>query len=124
MCGRDPENFFDRLLGLFAGLLMRDKSRPPEQKLRWLVVGGAACLALGWLWGLEFPVIKRIWTSSFVLVAGGSSFLLLGLFYWLIDLRGWKAWTPPFTWIGMNAITAYLAVDRHRLDDPHAEPHD
>ena len=62
----------------------------------------------GWAWHPFFPVIKKIWTSSFVLVAAGWSCVLLGLFYWLIDIKGWKGWTPPFIWVGSNPITLYM----------------
>src|SRR5690606_16942309 len=57
----------------------------------------------------QFPVIKKLWTSSFVLVAGGYSCLLLALFYWLIDGQRWRRWAVPFVWIGMNPITLYLS---------------
>ena len=69
---------------------------------------GIAALALGWLWQLQFPVVKKIWTSSFVLVAGGWSLLLLAAFYYVVDVRQWRAWCAPFIWIGMNPITLYL----------------
>jgi len=71
-------------------------------------VSGAASLALGWLWGIEFPVIKKLWTSSFVLVAVGWSALIMALFYWLVEIQGWRRWTAPWVWIGMNPITLYL----------------
>ena len=64
---------------------------------------------LGHLWGLHFPVIKKIWTSSYVLVAGGYSALLLGFFYLLIDVWKYQNWCQPFVWIGMNSITVYMA---------------
>jgi predicted acyltransferase len=63
---------------------------------------------LGFAWGLQFPVIKKIWTSTFVLVAGGYSATLLGLFYLVIDVWRIRGWATPFVWIGMNAITLYL----------------
>jgi predicted acyltransferase len=66
-------------------------------------------VALGWLWHLQFPVIKKIWTSSYVLVAGGYSCWLLAAFFYLIDIRGWRRWCVPFLWIGMNPIMLYLA---------------
>jgi len=62
----------------------------------------------GYLWGLQFPVIKAIWTSSFVLVAGGYSFLLLALWYQVIDVSGYRRWSTIFVWIGANAITLYF----------------
>jgi predicted acyltransferase len=96
------------LLGVFAGVLVKS-SRPS----RWatcglLLVAGACLIGLGHLWGMTFPVIKNIWTSSFVLMAGGWSLVLLGVLYGIIDLLGWKKWTMPFVWVGMNPIAIYL----------------
>ena len=65
------------------------------QKVAWLAGAGVAALALGFLWGTQFPIVKKIWTSSFVLVAGGWSLLLLALFYYVIDVRGYGASTRP-----------------------------
>jgi predicted acyltransferase len=96
------------LLGVFAGLLMRRTDLDEAKKLRALVVSGVVALALGWLWHLQFPVVKKIWTSSFVLVAGGWSLLLLGGFYYVVDVRRWRGWCAPFVWIGMNPITLYI----------------
>ena len=66
-------------------------------------------MALGWLWDYQFPVIKKIWTSSYVLVAGGYSALLLATFYLVVDVWKFQKWCQPFVWIGMNSITIYLA---------------
>ena len=60
-------------------------------------------------WGEVFPVIKNLWTSSFVLVAGGWSLLLLAFFYAVIDVIGWKSWAWIWVIIGANAITIYMA---------------
>ena len=54
-------------------------------------------------------MVKKIWTSSFVLVAGGYSSILLGVFHQVIDVWGRQRWATPFIWIGMNAITLYFA---------------
>jgi predicted acyltransferase len=111
----DPEGILSTLpacvtglLGIFTGLLLRGKSLPDERKAVLLIGAGAASAALGWLWGLEMPVIKKIWTSSYVLVAGGYSAMLLGLFYWIVDVKKKTVWCQPFVWIGMNPITLYL----------------
>jgi len=111
----DPEGilstlpaFASGLLGIFAGLLLRNKSVSDEKKVLWLLGAGTVSVALGWLWGMEFPVIKKIWTSSYVLVAGGYSALLLGAFYWMVDVKKWRRWCQPFVWIGMNPLTIYL----------------
>jgi predicted acyltransferase len=112
----DPEGLLSTLpaiasclLGVLAGGWMRRSDYSARHKLLRLVAGGAICLALGWLWSVEFPVVKKIWTSSFVLVAGGWSMLLLAAFYYVIDVRGWQRWCTPFVWIGLNPITLYLA---------------
>jgi predicted acyltransferase len=97
------------LLGVFAGLLMRDPARTPASRIKTLVIAGVSLLIVGFAWGAVFPIIKGLWTSSYVCVAGGWSALLLALFYWLIDVRGWSGWAKPFIWIGMNSIAVYLA---------------
>lgn len=97
------------LLGVFAGLLLRNSQLGDIRKVICLLGAGVACVALGWLWGLQFPVIKKIWTSSYVLVAGGYSAILIGLFYLIVDVWKFQWWCQPFVWIGMNSITIYLA---------------
>ena len=62
----------------------------------------------GLLMSLSIPVVKALWSSSFVLVAGGCSAALLALFYFVIDVKGWRGGTLFFRVIGMNAITIYL----------------
>ena len=96
------------LLGIFAGLLICKKSVPDTKKVLWLLGAGAVSAMLGWVWNLEMPVIKKIWTSSYVLVAGGYSAMLLGAFYWVVDIKQWRKWCQPFVWIGMNPLTLYL----------------
>ncbi len=97
------------LLGVFAGLLLRNQTLPDRQKVLWLISFGIAGVVLGSLWGVQFPVIKKIWTSSYVLVAGGYSAILLGIFYLIVDVWQSRAWCQPFVWMGMNSITIYLA---------------
>ena len=97
------------LLGIFAGLILRSEGADDLAKVRRLLYWGAGCLALGYLWGLQFPIIKKIWTSSFVLAAGGWSFLLLAAFHFIIEVKGHRRWCRPFVWVGMNSITIYLA---------------
>jgi predicted acyltransferase len=95
------------LLGALAGHWLRS-SQSSARKVRGLALAGVACVAVGYVWGLAFPIIKNLWTSTFVLVAGGWSLLLLAGFYWVIDVRGYKRWAYFFTVIGMNAITIYV----------------
>lgn len=112
----DPEGLLSTLpaiatclLGLMAGQCLRRADRTAAQKLRWLAAAGAVCLAGGWTWHLQFPVVKDLWSSSFVLVAGGWSLWLLAAFYYVVDVRQWRGWCQPFLWIGLNPITLYLA---------------
>ena len=66
---------------------------------------GVVAVALGWLWDYQFPVIKKIWTSSYVLVAGGYSAILLGAFYLIVDVWRWH-------------VVPAVCVDRHEFDHP------
>lgn len=120
--GRKYDNFFDPegylstlpalvtgLLGVFAGLLLANRAVTDQRKILLLLSFGIGGIALGWWWHLQFPVVKKIWTSSFVLVAGGYSAILLAVFYWIVDVLRCQRWCQPFVWMGMNSITIYLA---------------
>jgi predicted acyltransferase len=114
----DPEGLLSTLpaiatalLGVLAGLLLRSSAVPDARKVLALAGAGVLLLALGWLWSFQFPVIKKIWTSSYVLVAGGWSALLLAGFYLVVDVWRLRRWCQPFIWIGMNSITAYMAAN-------------
>ncbi len=117
---RDPEGllstipaFGTTLLGLLTGLALRSR-RSTALKSVGLVAGAALCLALGYFWSIWFPVNKKLWTSSYVLVAGGWSLTAFAAFYWAIEQKGWfrqgrsKAVIWPWLVFGSNAITAYM----------------
>ena len=90
----DPEGMLSTLpavvsclLGVFAGLFLLNRSYNDQQKVVCLLAAGMMVAALGWAWSAQFPLIKKIWTSSFVLVTGGYSAVLLGLrSYWIVDV--------------------------------------
>jgi predicted acyltransferase len=96
------------ILGGFAGAWMK-ADLEPKGRLQRLVGTGLALLAAGWLLGAVgvCPVVKRIWTPSWVLFSGGWCFLLLAGFHAIVDVRGWKAWAFPLLVIGANSIAAY-----------------
>src|SRR5947207_4573850 len=97
------------ILGLIAGeVLRRDCSQ--WAKVRWFAIAGVGGLAAGILFGAVgiCPVVKRIWTPSWVLFSGGWCFLLLAAFYTVIDLAQKKSWAFPLVVIGANSIAAYL----------------
>ena len=111
----DPEGLLSTLpaiasslLGVFAGLLLKNSAVEPARKVRLLLACGCVGIVAGLLWHLQFPIIKKIWTSSFVLFTAGISSLLLALFYYVIDIKSHRDWCRPFVWIGMNSITIYL----------------
>jgi predicted acyltransferase len=97
------------MLGVFAGnILQSDKDQ--MKKARLLAILGISLIIAGRIWGIWFPIIHHIWTSSLVLYGAGLSCLLLTLFYLIIDVWGFKKWSFPFVVIGMNAIAVYIAT--------------
>lgn len=96
------------ILGLIAGGVLRS-GRPPVKTVGWFVWAGVIFLVAGYALGTlgVCPVVKRIWTPSWVLYSGGLCFLFLAFFYTVVDWVGWKRWAFPLIVIGMNPITAY-----------------
>jgi len=112
----DPEGLFatipaisTALMGALTGNMLRSDTLNPNRKAFLMATVGVIFLLLGWLWNPNFPVNKNLWSSSFVLVSGGWSLILLALFYSIIDVWGWKKWAFFFVVIGMNSITIYMA---------------
>ncbi len=96
------------ILGLIAGGVLRS-DRSPRGKVLWLTVAGLIGLGAGYALGAlgVCPVVKRIWTPSWVLFSGGWCLLFTAGFYAAIDLTGWRRWSFPLAVIGMNSIAAY-----------------
>ena len=97
------------LLGVFGGYCLRSK-RSSGWKVTVLAAAGVDCILAGYVWGFWFPVIKHLWTSSFVLYSGGMCYLLLAFFYLVMDVWGFKKWAFVFKVIGMNAIAVYMVT--------------
>ncbi len=100
------------ILGLLAGGVLKSQ-RPGWAKLLWLIVAGILLTASGWGLGElgVCPVVKRIWTPSWVLFSGGLCCFFLASFYAIIDLAGVQFWAFPLRVIGMNSIAAYCMAD-------------
>ena len=94
--------------GVFAGYLLRSQKSGAKKTLFLLAIG-IACIAAGLVWNISSPVIKHLWTSSFVLYSGGFCYILLGCFYLIIDVWKLRRWTFGFVVIGTNAIAVYMA---------------
>ena len=96
------------LTGMFAGHILKSSSTPPLRKVYYLLGIGITLIALGWLWSLQMPIIKKLWTSSMVLVSSGYCFVLMALFYWIIDYKGRNRHIGWLKVYGMNSIVAYM----------------
>lgn len=113
----DPEGLLSAIpaivtamLGMFAGDLVRlpEDKMSGGRKTLWLLAAAAVCAGLAALWNLDFPINKKLWSSSFVLAVGSYSFACLAIFYYIIDVKGWQKWAFPLKVIGMNSITIYM----------------
>ena len=112
---RDPEGLLSdlpaigtALMGMLTGLWLRTRRSIPA-KARGLAAAATGSLALGYFWSLWFPLNKNMWTSSYVLVAGGYSLALMTLTFWAVEQRGWRTgWTWIWLVFGSNAIAAYM----------------
>ena len=113
----DPEGILSSIpavatamLGVFSGELLRRTDVSGNRKTLVLLGAGLVCTVACLVWEPWCPINKKIWTSTFVLAAGAYSFAVLALFYWIVDVKGWRRWTFFFRVIGMNAITIYLLM--------------
>ncbi|MFW5656208.1 MAG: acyltransferase family protein [Bacteroidota bacterium] len=113
----DPEGLFSSipaistaLMGALTGSFLKHTSKQftKFRKGITLALAGLAAVGLGMLWDLHFPINKNLWTSSFVLFAGGWSLILLSIFYLIIDVWGFRKWAFFFKVIGLNSITIYM----------------
>jgi predicted acyltransferase len=99
------------LLGVFTGIyLKKDKLKSTQQILQ---MGGVGVLSIiaALIWNIFFPINKALWTSSFVLFTSGLAIVMLSVFYWLIDIKGYRKLIPPFVAFGRNAITTCILAD-------------
>ncbi len=98
------------LLGMLSGVWIKHEAAniTPSKKALGLLVAGIVLAIIGWAWGLAYPINKRLWSSTFVCAVAGYSLIMLSLFYYIIDVKGWKKWDFFFKVIGMNSITIYL----------------
>jgi predicted acyltransferase len=96
------------LLGMLAGQWLRWPSPTPLSKPAGLAVAGIVAAALGLIWSNWFPINKALWTSSYVLFAGGLALLVLAALYWVCDVRGYRSWSKPVLAFGVNAIAVFF----------------
>lgn len=97
------------MLGMFTGEFVKRGGMPGGRKALWMAAAAAILLAAGLAFSGVLPVNKKLWSSTFVCVVGAYSLGMFALFYYLIDVRGWRRWTLFFRVVGLNSITIYLA---------------
>ena len=110
----DPEGIFSTLpaisttlFGVLTGHLLRQKTAAMKKLIFMLVCGGIA-IAIGYAWHHWLPINKSLWTSSYALFMSGMAMVVLGVSYYLIDIKGWRKGIKPFCVYGMNAITVFV----------------
>jgi len=112
----DPEGLFSTIpaistgiLGVLTGTLLKYGKPSGQKKALYMGLTGIVFILLAQIWNLNFPINKNLWTSSFVLQVGGCSLILLSIFYFIIDVLGYKSWAFFFKVIGMNSILIYMS---------------
>jgi predicted acyltransferase len=109
----DPEGILSTLpaigtvlVGVLVGCWMRSRLAP-QHKAAGLLAMGSAGMVLGKLLDPFFPINKNLWTSTYVIFMGGFAMVLLGVCYWLVDIKGYRRWAAPFLIYGMNSILVF-----------------
>lgn len=112
----DPEGLFSTipaistaLLGIWAGRALKKPGERQMAKVARLSIAGAVLIVIALIWDLDFPINKNLWSSSFTCLVGGVSLLLMALFYYICDVRGYQKWAFFFKVIGMNSILIYIS---------------
>ena len=110
----DPEGLLSTLpaiatvlLGALTGQWLQSDTSPTRKTIG-MLVAGAIGIAFGVLWGQVFPINKKLWTSSFTIFSAGTALILLGVCYWLVEVKNYRRWAIPFTILGVNGITVYV----------------
>ena len=96
------------LSGMFAGYILKSAEIQPIRKFYFLMVIGTVLVALGLLWGMQMPIVKKLWTSSMVLVSSGYCFMLMAIFYFIVDYKKMGKALGFFKVYGTNSIAAYM----------------
>ena len=95
------------MIGFYCGMLIC-KARDNDEKVMRLLLVGALLLIAGWLLQFAFPLNKRIWSPSYVLVTCGAAAMLQGILMYIIDIRDSRKWTVPLIIFGVNPLFLYV----------------
>jgi predicted acyltransferase len=94
------------MCGVFAGDWLKGRRQPHHSA--GLFIAGLIAMAAGLVWGRVFPINKNLWTSSFALFSAGLAAQALALCHWVVDVRGWRAFSRPLAAFGRNPLAAYF----------------
>jgi len=111
----DPESLFSlpggiaiAMMGMFAGSVLRSSLAAGRKALSLFFAGCCTLASFAvFRYLLGVPIVKALWTVSFVFAAATYAFWMLSLFYYVVDVRGWKKWTIAFDPVGKNSILIY-----------------
>jgi predicted acyltransferase len=110
----DPEGLFSTIpaavtviFGYLVGLLIKE-ANDKSAMVKNLLIIGTLSIFIALVWDMYFPINKPLWTSSYVLYAGGIASIIIGLLIEFIDVRGYQSWTKPFVVFGMNPLIIYV----------------
>ena len=111
----DPEGILSTIpaiattiFGMFLGMILLNKEKSKQEKLRYFIIIGIVALVIGYAWSTVFPLNKALWTSSFVLVTGGWASLIFAIIYYVADILEHSDWGKPAIIFGSNAITVFF----------------
>ena len=97
------------VLGILVGSYIKNNASSDTHKCLKLAIIGIVFILISLIWNLDFPINKNLWSSSFVMLTGGLSILLFSLFYYIIDVKGYRKWAYFFKIIGVNSILIYIS---------------
>lgn len=97
------------LTGVLTGAFLKNEKYSGIKKCITMFLAGISLVLLSLVWNIWYPINKEIWSSSFNLLTGGLSLILLSIFYLIVDVKGATKWAFPLVVIGLNPITIYMA---------------
>lgn len=98
------------VMGGLSGYLLRKPGKASSKRALYIALAGVGAIVIAQVLSPYYPIIKKMWTVTYVLKAAGVSALMLALFYYVIDVKGSKNWTLFFRVFGMNSITIYMGA--------------
>jgi predicted acyltransferase len=112
--GFDPEGLLGTLpatVNVLAGYIAARVAAAEGERgrvVRGLLMAGAALAAAGLAWSVAFPIAKKLWTSSYVLLTCGLDLVLLAALIWLLEIRRVPFGIRFFQVFGKNPLVIYL----------------